>query len=168
MWSHYTTLLAVRRQLMQQHKKGGGGNHCIQKPAHSTVSIHTELQMQPLTMNLSSTLQIQVIINGQTFSRKSTASAWLSLEERVWSSSVKTRLGSWKLPLKYRGTLNDEGSKFSSGSSWIAAQRGNGVNTGKSNSCIEIVSSRYRELSFVLYFQKQSTFTFSLRSCIIL
>lgn len=64
-------------------RKGGGGNHCIQKPAHSTVSIHTELQMQPLTMNLSSTLQIQVIINGQTFSRKSTASAWLSLEERV-------------------------------------------------------------------------------------
>lgn len=144
---------------MQQHKKGGKKITVCKSqtylPAHSTVSIHTELQMQPLTMNLSSTLLENTgHNNGQTFSRKSTASAWLSLEERVKSSSVKTRLGSWKLPLKYRGTLNDEGSKFSSGSSWIAAQRGNGVKTGKSNSCTEIISSRYRELSIVLYFQK--------------
>lgn len=67
----------------------------------------------------------------QTFSWKPVASAWLSLEERVRSSSVNTRLGSWKLPSKYTGTLNNEGSKLSSGSLWIAAQREKWVKTGR-------------------------------------
>ena len=71
------------------------------------------------------------ILLWQTFSWKPAASAWLSLEEMVRSSSVNTRLGSWKLPLKYTGTLNNEGSKSSSGSLWIAAQRENWVKTGE-------------------------------------